>query len=74
MINLITSTSEVYGKSNNTAFKEYDDCLLGPTTKSRWGHFLYYPPQLTDFNLQIPANPLHLSIITGIMHKTITQL
>ncbi|HDY69045.1 MAG TPA: O-antigen ligase domain-containing protein [Candidatus Scalindua sp.] len=29
---------------------------------------------LTDFNLQIPANALHLSIITGIMHKTITQL
>ncbi len=29
---------------------------------------------LTDFNLQIPANALHLSIITGIMHKTLTQL
>jgi O-antigen ligase len=29
---------------------------------------------LTDFNLQIPANALQLSIITGIMHKTITQL
>lgn len=29
---------------------------------------------LTDFNLHIPANALHLSIITGIMHKTITQL
>ena len=29
---------------------------------------------LTDFNLQIPANALHLTIITGIMHKTITQL
>jgi hypothetical protein len=29
---------------------------------------------LTDFNLQIPANTLHLSIITDIMHKTITQL
>ncbi|MCP4267899.1 MAG: O-antigen ligase family protein [Candidatus Brocadiaceae bacterium] len=29
---------------------------------------------LTDFNLQIPANALHLSMITGIMHKTITQL
>ncbi len=28
----------------------------------------------TDFNLQIPANALHLSVITGIMHKTITQL
>jgi O-antigen ligase len=29
---------------------------------------------LTDFNLHIPANALYLTIITGIMHKTITQL
>jgi O-antigen ligase len=29
---------------------------------------------LTDFNLQIPANALHLSMITGIMHKAVTQL
>ncbi len=29
---------------------------------------------LTDFNLQIPANAMLLSVITGIMHKTVTQL
>ncbi len=29
---------------------------------------------LTDFNLHIPANALHLSVITGIMYKTVTQL
>ncbi len=29
---------------------------------------------LTGTSLQIPANALHLSIVTGIMHKTITQL
>ncbi|MBO1223355.1 MAG: O-antigen ligase family protein [Candidatus Scalindua sediminis] len=29
---------------------------------------------LTDFNLQIPANALHITIITGIMYKTVTQL
>ncbi|MCP4268255.1 MAG: O-antigen ligase family protein [Candidatus Brocadiaceae bacterium] len=29
---------------------------------------------LTDFNLQVPANALYLSMITGIMHKTVTQV
>ena len=33
---LITSTSEIYGKSTNTPYAENDDRLLGPTTKSRW--------------------------------------
>ena len=35
---LITSTSEVYGKSNKTPFSETDDSILGPTCKSRWGY------------------------------------
>lgn len=35
---LITSTSEVYGKSNNTTFSEDDDRVMGPTSKSRWGY------------------------------------
>ncbi len=35
---LITSTSEVYGKSNKVPFSEEDDRLLGPTTKSRWSY------------------------------------
>lgn len=35
---LITSTSEVYGKSNKTPFNETDDSILGPTCKSRWGY------------------------------------
>jgi UDP-glucose 4-epimerase len=33
---LITSTSEVYGKGNNIPFKEFQDPVLGPTSKSRW--------------------------------------
>lgn len=33
---LLASTSEVYGKNGNPPFKEDDDSLLGPTTKSRW--------------------------------------
>lgn len=35
---LIASTSEVYGKSEAIPFKEEDDRLLGPTTKSRWSY------------------------------------
>jgi len=35
---LISSTSEIYGKSNTTPFKEESDRLLGPTTKLRWSY------------------------------------
>ena len=35
---LITSTSEVYGKSENETFKEDQDCVLGATTYSRWSY------------------------------------
>jgi UDP-glucose 4-epimerase len=35
---LITSTSEVYGKSTHIPFAEDDDRVLGPTTKSRWSY------------------------------------
>ncbi|MEJ2704363.1 MAG: GDP-mannose 4,6-dehydratase [Sedimentisphaerales bacterium] len=35
---LITSTSEVYGKSENKSFKEDQDCVLGATTYSRWSY------------------------------------
>ncbi len=35
---LITSTSEVYGKSNTIPFREDQDLVLGPTTKGRWSY------------------------------------
>ncbi len=35
---LITSTSEVYGKSERVPFKEDDDVTLGPVTRSRWSY------------------------------------
>lgn len=35
---LITSTSEVYGKSRKLPFKENNELLIGPTTKSRWSY------------------------------------
>jgi UDP-glucose 4-epimerase len=35
---LLTSTSEVYGKSRKDAFSEADDLLIGPPTHARWGY------------------------------------
>ncbi len=35
---LITSTSEVYGKSTKVPFTETDDLTLGPTFKGRWSY------------------------------------
>jgi UDP-glucose 4-epimerase len=35
---LLTSTSEVYGKSQKAAFSEDDDLLIGPPTQSRWSY------------------------------------
>ncbi len=35
---LLTSTSEVYGKSSKIPFAEGDDCVMGPTTTRRWAY------------------------------------
>ncbi|HTL16106.1 MAG TPA: NAD-dependent epimerase/dehydratase family protein [Patescibacteria group bacterium] len=35
---LLTSTSEVYGKSQKPGFKEDDDLLIGPPHQARWGY------------------------------------
>jgi UDP-glucose 4-epimerase len=35
---IITSTSEVYGKSTAIPFREDGDLVFGPTTKSRWSY------------------------------------
>ncbi len=35
---IVASTSEVYGKAVTVPFREDDDRLMGPTTKSRWSY------------------------------------
>lgn len=35
---ILASTSEIYGKSENLPFKEDDDMVLGPTSKTRWSY------------------------------------
>jgi len=34
----IASTSEVYGKNSHAAFREDDDIVLGPSSRSRWSY------------------------------------
>lgn len=38
VLTLMTSTSEVYGKSQKAAFSEEDDLLIGPPHQSRWSY------------------------------------
>jgi len=35
---MLASTSEIYGKSDHVPFREDDDRVIGPTTKSRWSY------------------------------------
>jgi UDP-glucose 4-epimerase len=35
---LVASSSEVYGKGNRVPFREDDDVVLGPTSRSRWAY------------------------------------
>lgn len=35
---LLASTSEIYGKSDRVPYREDDDRVLGPTSKSRWSY------------------------------------
>ncbi len=35
---LLASSSEVYGKGNSVPFREEDDLVLGPTSRSRWAY------------------------------------
>ena len=35
---VLASTSEIYGKNISSSFKEEDDMVFGPTTKSRWSY------------------------------------
>ncbi len=35
---LVASTSEVYGKASKVPFSEDDDCVIGPSSRSRWAY------------------------------------
>ena len=66
---LLTSTSEVYGKSLKPAFGEDDDLLIGPPGQSRWS---YACSKLTDEFLALAyAREKSLPVIIARLFNTV---
>jgi len=66
---LLTSTSEVYGKSAKPEFSEDDDLLIGPPGQSRWS---YACSKLTDEFLALAyAREQNLPVIIARLFNTV---
>jgi UDP-glucose 4-epimerase len=66
---LLTSSSEVYGKSQKPAFSEEDDLLIGPPHQSRWG---YACSKLMDEFLALAyANEQALPVVIARLFNTV---
>ncbi|MGD0349751.1 MAG: NAD-dependent epimerase/dehydratase family protein [Verrucomicrobiota bacterium] len=66
---LLTSTSEVYGKSAKAEFSEDDDLLIGPPGQSRWS---YACSKLTDEFLALAyAREKNLPVIIARLFNTV---
>ena len=66
---LLTSTSEVYGKSVKPEFSEDDDLLIGPPGQSRWS---YASAKLTDEFLALAyAREKNLPVIIARLFNTV---
>lgn len=66
---LLTSTSEVYGKSAKPEFSEDDDLLIGPPNQSRWS---YASAKLTDEFLALAcAREKKLPVIIARLFNTV---
>jgi UDP-glucose 4-epimerase len=66
---LLTSTSEVYGKSAKAEFSEDDDLLIGPPNQSRWS---YASSKLTDEFLALAyAREKKLPVIIARLFNTV---
>ena len=66
---LLTSTSEVYGKSAKPAFAEDDNLLIGPPGQSRWS---YACSKLTDEFLALAyARERHLPVVIARLFNTV---
>jgi UDP-glucose 4-epimerase len=66
---LLTSTSEVYGKSAKPEFSEDDDLLIGPPGQSRWS---YACSKLTDEFLALAyARERNLPVIIARLFNTV---
>jgi UDP-glucose 4-epimerase len=66
---LLTSTSEVYGKSAKPEFSEDDDLLIGPPNQSRWS---YASSKLTDEFLMLAyAREKNLPVVIARLFNTV---
>jgi UDP-glucose 4-epimerase len=65
----IASTSEIYGKNEQVPFKEDDDRILGPTTKSRWSYSC--SKAIDEFLGLAYWKEKHLPIIIGRFFNTV---
>jgi UDP-glucose 4-epimerase len=66
---LLTSTSEVYGKSAKPEFNEDDDLLIGPPNQSRWS---YACSKLTDEFLALAyAREKNLPVVIARLFNTV---
>jgi UDP-glucose 4-epimerase len=66
---LLTSTSEVYGKSQQAAFSEEDDLLIGPPHLSRWS---YACSKLMDEFLALAhAKEYHTPVVIARLFNTV---
>jgi UDP-glucose 4-epimerase len=66
---LLTSTSEVYGKSAKSEFSEEDDLLIGPPNQSRWS---YACSKLTDEFLALAyAREKNLPVVIARLFNTV---
>ena len=66
---LLTSTSEVYGKSTKPEFSEDDDLLIGPPGQSRWS---YACSKLTDEFLALAyAREKNLPVVIARLFNTV---
>src|SRR5579859_5293049 len=65
----VASTSEVYGKNSNMPFREDDDLVLGPSTRSRWS---YAASKLLDEFLALAYwKEKNLPVVVGRLFNTV---
>jgi UDP-glucose 4-epimerase len=66
---LLTSTSEVYGKSERIPFREGDDCVLGPTTTRRWAYAC--AKMIDEFHALAHWNQTRLPVVVARLFNTV---
>ncbi|WP_435016341.1 NAD-dependent epimerase/dehydratase family protein [Tundrisphaera sp. TA3] len=66
---LLTSTSEVYGKSEKIPFAEGDDCVIGPTNTRRWAYAC--AKALDEFLAMAHWNETRLPVVIARLFNTV---